>query len=88
MNTELNLFIEETLPDEAGYRIVWRANGNQGSDFLDGLNELKSNQSANRLELWNKALTGTHKGFAPFAFRDKNSSKVMVGNTLKMLMGG
>ena len=78
------LFIEETKPDYS-YAIVWRQG--EKETIEDALNVLKSYPSKNRLELWNKALGESSKGFAPFAFREKGSNVLMVCNTLKMLAG-
>lgn len=78
------LFVEETIiesEDSFRYNVIWR-----GRDWKEAFETLKSHPSKNRLELWSKSHAEGPKGFAPMAFRDKNSDKVMVGNTLKMLM--
>ena len=73
------LFVEETMP-EGFYQTVW-----VGEDFQAGLDFLAKHETLNRLELWNNAQSASPKGFAPFAFRPKDSKQVMISGTLKML---
>jgi hypothetical protein len=79
----IGLFIEETRPDYS-YVVVWRQG--ESENVLTALEELAKHPSPNRLELWSKLHAEGPKGFAPIAFRDKKSNRVMVGNTLKMLL--
>ena len=71
-------FIEETALD--AYNVLWR-----GNDPREALNALRSLPMGNRLELWTKAHAASPKGFAPLAFRDKNSLKVMTSHTFEFL---
>jgi hypothetical protein len=85
--SSINLFIEATTPE--GYAIVWRQSDSASIDeaFEEALMQLKTLRSPYRLELWSKAHAETEKGYAPLAFRDRNSDKVLISNTLKMLAG-
>ena len=80
----IGLFIEETMPDDS-YAIVWRQGENE--TIADALCVLKTHLSPNHLELWSKSWANSPKGFAPIAFREKQSSMVMLGHTTAMLAG-
>ena len=84
--SDLQLFVEETLPNDSGYQVLWRGK-EEGGDWEEAFKQIKSLPSNNRLELWNKALGGSPNGFAPFAYREKGKETIMVCQTLMMLMG-
>jgi hypothetical protein len=75
-----DLYVEETLEARVGYPVVWT-----GDDPRVALEFMREAQTNNRLELWTKAHASTEKGFAPLAFREAGSCRVMVSGTFRML---
>jgi hypothetical protein len=75
----INLILEESLPDHS-YKTIWK--GKNIEQIQEGLDNLSNNKTTNRLELWSAAQTS-----APLAYREENSSQLMIHPILKMLMG-
>jgi hypothetical protein len=73
------LLIEETLPNE-GYSVLWR-----GENPHEAINFMQACTTTNRIELWSKLHAEGPKGFAPMAWRQRNSDKVIVTHTFRML---
>ena len=78
------IFVEKTNAD-GSYQVVWR-----GDDIGHAFEFLLNSRLTERLELWSRLHAESPKGFAPMAYRAANDSRVMVSNTLRMLlnMGG
>jgi len=74
------LLIEETLPNDSGYSVLWR-----GKSFTEAFDNLESLPNSGRLELWSKAHAESPMGFAPMAFRAAGSARVMVSNLLSII---
>jgi hypothetical protein len=76
------LFVEETMPD-GRYEVVWREK-EAISAAHDAMQFLVDHVSQNRLELWSKSHAESPNGFAPLAFREAGSKRVMVSDTFKI----
>lgn len=74
------IFIEATRAD-GSYQVVWR-----GDAIEHALQFLQDSQLQERLELWSRAHAESPKGFAPMAYRESNSTQVLIAGTLKMLL--
>ena len=76
----IGIFIEATRAD-GSYQVVWR-----GDAIEHALQFLQDSQLQERLELWSRAHAESPKGFVPMAYREANSTQVLIGGTLKMLL--
>lgn len=74
------LIVEATKAD-GSYQVVWA-----GSGFHNALEFLQNTLIKERLELWSREHAASPNGFAPLAYREGNSTQVLITSTLKMLM--
>ena len=74
------IFVEATKAD-GSYQVVWR-----GDDIGHAFEFLQNTLIKERLELWSREHAASPNGFAPLAYREGNSTQVLITNTLKMLM--
>lgn len=72
-------FVEETMPDEAGYKTVYVGG------FLDALQYLFDAPAGYHLELWSQGWTNTAGGYAPPAFKRADGT-LMLGVLVRLLL--
>lgn len=76
-----DLLIEATNPD-ISYEVIWR-----GTSLEVALKLMTDSSDVRRLELWSPGHAGGPKGFCPMAYREENSTRISISNTLRLIAG-